>query len=190
MFTDCKGLIQEKLPFTMPSKLLKALCFFLPLDLQNTLERLDEAGYTSNSTGLPDPELYIIIDSCPTKYKIDWQSLVDVPRVKLVTQKLQETNWLFGLINLACIDDAATVDAAKVVDSVDAAEKTMGIDNDVTSHVIAKASDKDMAGLQAMYDQWTKIYLEVKTFSITSCLQSMNFQWIIVCTFLISHTIS
>ena len=76
----------------MPSKLLKAL-FFLPLDLQNTLERLDEAGYTSDSTidklvGLPDPELYIIIDSRPTKDKIVSQSLVDVPRVKLATQKI------------------------------------------------------------------------------------------------------
>ena len=74
-----------------------------------------------------------------------------MPCVKLAAQKLQETNWLYGSIDLACIDDAAkkTVDAAKVVDSVDAAEKTMGIVNDVTSSVIKKASDEDVAGLQA-----------------------------------------
>ena len=35
------------------------------------------------------------------------------------------------------------------MDSVDAAEKTMGIVNDATSHVIEKASDEDVAGLQA-----------------------------------------
>ena len=137
-----------KVPVYNALKAAKGTMFFLPLDLQNTLERLDEASYTSNSTidklvGLPDPELYIIIDSLPTKDKIVWQNLIDVPHVKLAAQKLQETNWLYGLIDLACNDDAAkkTVDAAKVVDSVDAAEKTMGI---ATSHVIEKASDEDV----------------------------------------------
>ena len=33
--------------------------------------------------------------------------------------------------------------------TVDAAEKTMGIVNDATSHVTEKASDEDVAGLQA-----------------------------------------
>ena len=64
---------------------------------------------------------------------------------------LQETNWLYGSIDLTCVDDAAkkTVDAAKVMDTVDAAKKTIGIVDDTTSHVIEKASDEDVAGLQA-----------------------------------------
>ena len=66
---------------------------------------------------------------------------MDVPCVKLAAQKLQETNWLYGSIDLACII------CGKVVDSVDAAKKTMGIVNDATSHVIEKASNEDMAGL-------------------------------------------
>jgi len=65
--------------------------------LQNTLDRLEKAGCTSASdidefVGLPDLELYIIIDGRPTKDKIVMQGLVDVSRVKLAAQKLQETN--------------------------------------------------------------------------------------------------
>ena len=57
-----------------------------------------------------------------------WQSLVDFPKVKLAAQKLRETNWLYGSVDLMCVDDAAkkTVDAAKVMDRVDVAEKTIG----------------------------------------------------------------
>ena len=135
-------------------KAAKGTMFFLPLDIQNTLDRLDEAGYTSDSAinemlGLLDPELYIMNDSRPTKDKIVWQSLIDVPHVKLAAQKLQETNWLYGPIDLAYVDDAAkkTVDAAKVMGIVDATKKTIGIAE--TSHVIEKASDEDVAGLQA-----------------------------------------
>jgi len=97
MLSDCGevGNVHRKSPHLQCAK---GTMFFLPLDLQNTLDRLDEAGYTSGSTiddmvGLPDPELYIMIDSRSTKDKIVWQSLVDVPRVKLAVQKLQETNW-------------------------------------------------------------------------------------------------
>jgi len=118
------------------------------------LERLDKAGYTSDSIvdellGLPDPELYIMIDSRPTKDKIVWQSLVDVPRVKLAAQKLQETNWLYGSLDLACIDEAAkkTVDVAKMMENADGAKKTMDVVNDASSHVIEIASDEDVAVL-------------------------------------------
>ena len=161
---------------------------FLPLDIQNTFDKLDEAGYMSDSTindmlGLPDPELYIMIDSRPTKDKIMRQSLIDVPRVKLAAQKLQETNWLYGSIDLTCVDDAAkkTVDAAKVMDTVDAAKNTIGIIDDATSRVIEKASDEDVAGLQC--NPWISLYLQVKTFSITSCSWFMNSQWTIASTF-------
>ena len=114
--------------------------FFLPLPLENTLERLDEAGYRAGSNidelvGLPDPELYIIVDGRPTKDKIVWQGLVDIPRVKQAAQKLQKTNWLYASVDVACVDEAA--------------KKTMEIVNDASSPILEKASDEDVAGLQA-----------------------------------------
>ena len=149
------GTYTGKIPIYNALKAAKGTMFFLPLDLHNTLERLDEAGFTSDSTinelvGLPDPELYIIIDSRPTKDKIVWQSLVDVPRVKLAAQKLREFNWLYGSVDLACVDEAAkkTVNAAKMMETEEGAKKTMDIVNDASSHIIEKASDEDVAGLR------------------------------------------
>ena len=68
------GTYTRKVPIYNALKAAKGTMFFLPLDIQNTLDRLDEAGYTSDSTindmvGLLDPELYTIIDSLPTKIK-------------------------------------------------------------------------------------------------------------------------
>ena len=56
------GTYTGKVPIYNALKAAKGTMFFLPLDLQNTLERLDEAGYISDSTidklvGLPDPEM-------------------------------------------------------------------------------------------------------------------------------------
>jgi len=53
---------------------------------------------------------------------------------------------VYGSINLTCVDEAAkkTVDAAKIMDSVDAAKKTIGVVNDATSNVVEKASDEDV----------------------------------------------
>ena len=69
------GTCTGKVPIHNVLKAAKGTMFFMPLDLQNTLERLDEVGYTSESSvdnlvGLPDPEIYITIDSRPTKDKI------------------------------------------------------------------------------------------------------------------------
>ena len=74
--------------------------FFLPLPLQNTLDRLDEAGFKAEFGSndplsiMPDPELYIIVDSRPTKDKVVWQGLVDIDNVRRAVDKLKDTNWL------------------------------------------------------------------------------------------------
>ena len=51
--------------------------FFLPLPVGKTLDTLNsiEGGETQS---LPDPELYVILNSKPTKNKVVWQKLVDV----------------------------------------------------------------------------------------------------------------
>jgi len=69
------GTYTGKIPIYNVLKAAKGTMLFLPLGLHNTW---DEAGFASDSTidqlvRLPDPELYIIIDSRPTKDKIVWQ---------------------------------------------------------------------------------------------------------------------
>jgi len=44
------GTYTGKIPIYNALKAAKGTMFFLPLDLHNTLERLDEAGFTSDST--------------------------------------------------------------------------------------------------------------------------------------------
>jgi len=84
------GTYTGKDPIYNALKAVKGTMFFLPLDIQNTLDRLDEAGHTSGSTindmlGLPD-QLYIMIGSRPTKDKI--VCLIDVLCVKLAAQNV------------------------------------------------------------------------------------------------------
>ena len=87
--------------------------FFLPLPLQSTLDRLDEAGFRAHfspddiMSTLPDPELYIIVDGQPTKDKIVWQGLVDVDNVKRAAELLRDINWLYKNVNEDSVDEAA-----------------------------------------------------------------------------------
>ena len=97
------GTYTGKVPVYNCLKAVKGTVFFLPLPLQNTLDRLDEVGFQceescENVTGLPDPELYIIVDSRPTKDKVVWQTLVDIDHVKIAVDKLRDINWLYSCI--------------------------------------------------------------------------------------------
>jgi len=79
------GTYTSKVPIYNATKALKGATFFLPLPLQDTIDKLNTVGlpeYLSSERILPDPELYILIDSRPTKDKIIWQSLVDVDSIK------------------------------------------------------------------------------------------------------------
>ena len=114
---------------------------FLPLLLQNTLDRLDEAGFKAEFSSddtmsmLPDPELYIIVDGCPTKDKVVWQSFVDIDNVRRAVEKLKDTNWLYRNVDECSVDEAAK----KAVEAVSSASDT----------VLEKASEDDVRGLQA-----------------------------------------
>ena len=58
--------------------------FFLLLPLEKTLETLKEVENKMDCFPgkLPDPELFIIVNSKPTKNRIIWQSLINVDQLK------------------------------------------------------------------------------------------------------------
>ena len=91
--------------------------------MQNTLDRLDKAGFKAEFTFddtmsiLPDPELYIMVNGRPTKDKIVWQGLVDIDNVKGAVEKLKDTNWLYRNLDEGSVDKAAK----KVVEAVSGA---------------------------------------------------------------------
>ena len=88
---------QAKFPITMPSRAYKATIFFLPLPLEKTLQTIDEVQSNKSGeglAGLPNPELYIIVNGKPSKNKNLWQSVVNVEHVKAAVEKSREINWL------------------------------------------------------------------------------------------------
>ena len=107
------GTYTGKVPIYNCVKAVKETMFFLPLPLQSTLDRLDEAGFRVHfspddiMSTLPDPELYIIVDGQPTKDKVVWQGLVDVDNVKRAAELLSDTNWLYKNVNEESVDEAA-----------------------------------------------------------------------------------
>ena len=135
------GTYTGKVPLYNCLKAVKGTMFFLPLPLQNTLDRLDEAGFKAEYCSdaslslLPDPELYIIVDSRPTKDKIVWQGLVDIDNVRRAVQKLRDTNWLYRNVDDSRIDEATS--------------KTLEVVSGTTSTVLERASEDDVHGLQA-----------------------------------------
>ena len=54
--------------------------FFLPLPLERTVKTLEEVNNKVDSavTGLPNPELYIIVNSKSKTNKVAWQSLINI----------------------------------------------------------------------------------------------------------------
>ena len=70
----------------------KGTMFFLPLPLQNTLDRLDKAGFRVQFSSddimstLPDN----IVDGRPTQDKVVWQSLVDVDNMRRAVEKFRD----------------------------------------------------------------------------------------------------
>ncbi len=130
------GTYTAKLPIYSSLKACKGTMFLLPLPLHKTLETLDQVEHSSEAnSALPDPELYIIVNGRPTKGKVVWRSLVDVNRVKAAIQKLKESNWLYKEVNDESVDEAA--------------KQVIEVTNNTTSSMLGKATDDDIAGLQA-----------------------------------------
>ena len=51
--------------------------FVLPLPLSKTVETLGVG-----ESGLPKPELYVMMDGTPTKNKVVWRSIIDISKVQ------------------------------------------------------------------------------------------------------------
>ena len=132
------GTYTGKVPIYNATKAVKGTTFFLPLPLQDTINKLDTAGLPDDLSSeriLPDPELYIIIDGRPTKDKIVWQSLVDVDAIKEGVKELKDTNWLYQSVDEDSVDDAA--------------KKAFEVVGGTTSCLIEKATEADIAELQS-----------------------------------------
>ena len=76
--------------------------FFLPLPLEKTAKTLEEVE--KKPAGLPDPELYISVNSKLTKI---WQSLINVEELKATLRKLRDINWLYTDVGENSLDDAS-----------------------------------------------------------------------------------
>ena len=63
---------------------------YLPLPLEKTMETLGNAR-DFRPKNLPNPELYVVLNSKPTKNKI-WRTLVDVKQVQAAYEKLKNIN--------------------------------------------------------------------------------------------------
>ena len=135
------GTFTGKVPIYNRVKAVKGAMFFLPLPLQNTLDKLDEAGFRAVFSSddfmstLPDPELYIIVDGRPTKDKVVWQGLVDVDNVRRAVEKLKDTNWLYRNVDEGSIDEAA--------------KKAVEVVSSANDPILERASEDDVRGLQA-----------------------------------------
>ena len=101
----------------------------LPITITKALETL------SKHDGLPDPEMYVIINGKPTKGNVVWQQLVDIKKVKRAFNKLKEINWLYKSIEDDTIDEVAK----KVKEVCDSASSTM----------VEKITTDDAASFQA-----------------------------------------
>lgn len=94
-----------------------------------------EKNLDVTETRLPDPQVYVIINSKPTTQNIIWRSLIDIRKVKATVTKLQHINWLYKDIH----DDAVDESALKVIEVVNKASSTM----------LVKANTSDIASFQS-----------------------------------------
>ena len=84
------GTYTGRVPIYNSLKACHGTMFFLPLPLKKTLDTLDQANLSGKrETALPDPELYIIVNRKPKKYKIVCHSLVNVANINAAVHKLK-----------------------------------------------------------------------------------------------------
>ena len=86
-------------------KACKGTMFFLPLPLEKTVQTLEavETKVIGASARLPDPEVYMIVNSKPSeKRKFIWQSLINVDKLKGALRTLKNINWLHANLDDFC----------------------------------------------------------------------------------------
>ena len=91
---------------------------------------------TNSSPGkLPDPELFIIVKSQPTKKKVIWQTLINIHKLKAALRKLKGINWLYTDIHESTLDDASK----RIIESV----------SNTTSTILQKVNSDEVASYQS-----------------------------------------
>ena len=116
------GTYTSKVPIYNSLKACKGTMFFLPLPLSKTESTLHLAkGNVSDMSGLPNPELYIIVNGKPTKSNIVWRTLVDVNQVKHALTKLKQINRFYKDVDDDSVDEAAK----QVIEVVRSTSSTM-----------------------------------------------------------------
>ena len=140
------GTYTAKVPKYNLLKACKGTMFFLPLPLEKTLETLGEvrqpgvAGSLDspdgeNTTHLPHPELYILVNGKPSKLNVVWRSRINVDALKGAIHKLKEMNWLYKEVDEDDLDDVAR----EVIETV----------SDTSSTMLERTSKEDVAGFQS-----------------------------------------
>ena len=127
------GTYTGKVPTYNSLKACKGTMFFLPLPLNKTLQTLDDVQ--NNTSVLPDPELYIIVNGRPTKGKVVWRSLVNVNHIKTAISTLRCCNWLYRGIPEECIDDTT--------------KHIIEVTNNATTKMLQKVSPEEVDAFQA-----------------------------------------
>ncbi len=123
----------NKVPNYNSLKACKGNMFFLPLPLNKTASTLE-----LTECGLPKPQLFVKIDSAPTKANVIWRKLIDINMVQCALTKLKEINWLYGKVK-----------PDKVDESID--HLVLEVANSATCTMTNKINDQSeyTAGLQA-----------------------------------------
>ena len=104
------GTYTGKVPSYNSLKACKGTMFFLPLPLEKTVQTLEavENKVVGASARLPDPEVYMIVNSKPSeKRKFIWQSLINVDKLKGALRTLKNINWLYADLDENSLDDAS-----------------------------------------------------------------------------------
>ena len=95
------GTYTGKVPSHNSIQACKGTMFFLPLPLEKTIQTLEEANKVDElPTALPNPELFIIVNSKSNSNKMIWQSLINVDSLRGALRKLREINWLYANIDV------------------------------------------------------------------------------------------
>ena len=83
--------------------------FFLSLPLDKTAQTLEEIEKKRDGSldKLPNPELFIIVNSKSKKKKTIWQSLLNVDQVQAALEKLRQINWLYTNVDVSSLDEAS-----------------------------------------------------------------------------------
>ena len=117
------GTYTVKFPSHTSVKACKGTMFFLPLPLDKTMDTVDEIEDMAKGklAMLPNPELYIIVNSKSNSKKTIWQSLISLDKLKAAVRKLKATNWLYVNVDESSLDEPSR----HVVKSVSEATSTI-----------------------------------------------------------------